>query len=74
VNGRSYCARVTVEPGASARAQGERESKRELVFFNAPNLHDDPEKEIEQIKEILPDLLKTSDLIQDMLRDTLEKT
>jgi hypothetical protein len=53
--------------------RGERESKRELVFFDVPKLYDDPDKEIEQIKEILPGLLKTSNMIQDVLRDTLEK-
>lgn len=54
--------------------KGERESKRELVFLNAPDMGSNSEKEIEQIKEIIPDLLETSDMIQDILRDTLENT
>ena len=54
--------------------KGERESKRELVFLNALETGNDPEKEIEQIKEILPDLLETSDMIQDILRETIEKS
>jgi len=54
--------------------KGERESKRELVFFTAPDKSNDPEKEIEHIKEIIPDLLEKSETIQEILRDTLDNT
>ena len=54
--------------------KGERESKKKKLFFNAPDMGINPEKEIEHIKEIISDLLETSDMIQDILRDTLENT
>ena len=54
--------------------KGERESKRVLVSLNAPDTSNDPEKESDQIKEIIPSLLETSHILQEMLRNNSEKT
>ena len=71
---RAVAVDLTISYCLGGGQKGERESKRELVFFNAPDMGINPEKEIEHIKEIISDLLETSDMIQDILRDTLENT
>ena len=49
--------------------KGERENKRELVFFNAPDTSNDLEKEMEEINDVLPDLMEYSHKLEDMLKD-----
>ena len=74
LEGRLAFTQVFITEKWSRGQKGEKESKRELVFLNAPETGNDPEKEIEQIKEKIPGLLETSNMMQDILRETLENT
>ncbi len=53
--------------------EGKRESIREIVFLDAPKTAKDPVREIETIKKMIPDLTKTSHMIQDLLSKAVEE-
>jgi hypothetical protein len=53
--------------------EGKRESIREIVFLDAPKTAKDPAREIETIKEMIPDLTRTSHMIQDLLSRAAEE-
>ncbi len=53
--------------------EGKRESVREIVFLDAPKTAKNPAEEIETIKEMIPDLTRTSHMIQDLLSRAVEE-